>query len=318
MSDTNFYKKLETISGITVTPFNKDNQEIDWKGVEENIKYLVDKGLKVIVPCGNTSEFYALSIEEANEETKRTVEIVDGEALVVAGVGYSVKTAIDMGIKAKKNGADALMIHMPVHPYITSAGAKNYFEEIIQSVDLPVIIYFKDSHLDDEILVELTQYENFVGVKYAVNDLPRFAKVVKMMPENSNVAMICGTAEKWAPFYFMAGAVGFTSGLVNVYPEKSFEMLTSLQNDDYIGAMKIWHEIVEFEDLREKYNSGNNVVVIKEAMEMIGLKAGPTRAPVAPLGAEDRKRVFNLLKRWGFQIAAQTESSVEDEKIITK
>ncbi len=300
MSKSDFYEKLKTISGITVTPFNKNDQEIDWQGVEDNVEYLVDKGLKVIVPCGNTSEFYALTIEEANEETKRTVEIVDGRAIVVAGVGYSVKTAIEMGLEAKNNGAEAIMVHMPVHPYITSEGAKNYFEAIIKGVDMPTIIYFKDSHLDDEILVELTHLENFVGVKYAVNDLPRFSKVVEMMPADSNVAMICGTAEKWAPFYFMAGAVGFTSGLVNVYPEKSFEMLTSLQNDDYSKAMEVWHEIVEFEDLREKYNSGNNVVVIKESMELIGLKAGPTRAPVAPLASEDKERVYKMLKRWGF------------------
>ncbi|WP_462420248.1 dihydrodipicolinate synthase family protein [Salinicoccus sp. Marseille-QA3877] len=299
MYKSKFYEKLKTISGITVTPFNND-QEIDWQGVEDNVEYLVDKGLEVIVPCGNTSEFYALSIEEANEETKRTVEIVKKRAIVVAGVGYSVKTAIDMGLEAKKNGAEAIMIHMPVHPYITSEGAKNYFEEIIKGVDMPTVIYFKDSHLDDEILLELAYLDNFVGVKYAVNDLPRFAKAVEMLPEDSKVAMICGTAEKWAPFYFMAGAVGFTSGLVNVYPEKSFEMLNSLQNDDYSKAMKIWHEIVEFEDLREKYNSGNNVVVIKESMELIGLKAGPTRAPVAPLDSEDKESVYNLMKRWEF------------------
>lgn len=304
MSINNLHEKLKTISGITITPF-KSNNEINWQGVEENVEYLVEKGLEVIVPCGNTSEFYSLTIDEANEETKRTVKIVSGRALVIAGVGYSVKTAIEMGLEAKKNGADAIMIHMPVHPYITSEGAKNYFEEIMKGVDIPTIIYFKDPHLDDEILVELTDNEQFVGVKYAINDVPRFAKVVNMIPKNKNIAMICGTAEKWAPYYFIAGADGFTSGLVNVYPEKSFELLNLLKEKNYDEVFKIWHEIVEFEDLREKYNSGNNVIVIKEAMEMVGLSAGSTREPVAPLNTEDKEKVNNLMKRWGFSPNSQ-------------
>ena len=67
-------EKLKTINGITITPFKEGTREIDWQGVEENVEYLIAKGIKVIVPCGNTSEFYALTLEEAKEEIKRTVE----------------------------------------------------------------------------------------------------------------------------------------------------------------------------------------------------------------------------------------------------
>ncbi|MCG1009735.1 dihydrodipicolinate synthase family protein [Salinicoccus sp. ID82-1] len=294
-------EELKTISGITVTPFDGETGEIDWQGVEENVEFLIENGLKVIVPCGNTSEFYALTIEEAMEETKRTVEIARGRCLVVAGIGYSVGTAIEMGQKAKADGADAIMIHMPVHPYITSEGAKDYFEEIIRAVDLPAVIYFKNPSVSDDILVELADLEQLVGVKYAINDLPRFAKALESLPQDAGVTMICGTAEKWAPFYYSAGAEGFTSGLVNVHPKKSFELLDALQQQDYSTAFGIWHEIVEFEDLREKYSSGNNVVVIKEAMEILNMTAGPPRPPVAPLNDADREAVSQLLSRWALK-----------------
>ena len=300
MNYKEFANKLDTISGITVTPFKEGTKEVDWEGVRENVEYLLEKGVKVIVPCGNTSEFYALTLDEVKEEILRTVEIVNGRATVLAGVGYAVDTAIELGQYAKDVGADAIMIHMPIHPYIKTKGTKQYFEAIIQAVDLPSVIYFKDPNISDSILTDLASQERLVGVKYAVNDLPRFAKAVKAMPEEHNVKMICGTAEKWAPFFYYAGATGFTSGLVNVFPEKSFEMLDALQKGDDATVWRVWHEIVQFEDLRAKYNTGNNVVVVKEAMQLLGMNAGVTREPVEALNDEDRKATVELLKSWGF------------------
>jgi 4-hydroxy-tetrahydrodipicolinate synthase len=295
-----FRKKFETISGITITPFKKDTKEIDWNGVQENVDFLINKGVKVIVPCGNTSEFYSLTIDEAKEEIKRVVEYVNGRAIVVAGIGYSVDTAIEMGNYAKMVGADSIMIHMPIHPYITDEGAFDYFETIIEAVDLPSVIYFKDPNLSDDILFKLAPLEKLVAVKYAINDLPRFTNTVQSVPKEFNIAWICGTAEKWAPFFYHAGAIGFTSGLVNLYPEKSFEMLEALQAKNDAVLWKVWREVVPFENLRAKYNNGNNVVVIKEAMEHIGLNAGITRQPVAELKENDRQELRNLIHSWGF------------------
>src|SRR5699024_654338 len=152
----------------------------------------------------------------------------------------------------------------------------------------------------DSIITELAKNEHFVGAKYAINDLPRFAKVVESVKTLNNVAMVCGTAEQWAPFFFSVGAIGFTSGLVNVYPEKSLELLDVLQREDYKSAFKIWHQIIKFEDLRAKYNDGNNVAIIKESMNMLGLNGGVTREPVDKASDQDRKETYDLLKEWGF------------------
>lgn len=298
MSYSTFSEKLSTITAINIVPFEKETKAINWKGLEENIQFLLQHGSEVIVPNGNTGEFYALTLEEAKDITKEVVRLVDGRATVVAGVGYAADIAIELGKEAQKAGADCVMIHQPIHPYITEKGAVEYFEKIIDALDIPSIIYFKDPNLSDNVLKELSSLEKLVGVKYAINDLPRFAKVVSDIPKKHNLAWICGTAEKWAPFFFHAGAVGFTSGLVNLYPEKSFELLTALREDNKEIVWKAWHEILPFEDLRAKNNNGNNVVVIKEAMEQLGLTAGVTREPVAPLGESDKKEIYNILKSW--------------------
>ncbi|WP_102348733.1 dihydrodipicolinate synthase family protein [Bacillus sp. Marseille-P3661] len=302
MSYVDFSKRLETVCGISITPFYEGSKEINWDGLKENIEFLINNGVEVIVPCGNTSEFYALTPEEAKEEIKRVVEIVDGRAKVVAGIGYSLHTAISFAQYAEAVGADAVMIHTPIHPYITESGLTSYLRKIIDSVNIPSILYYKDPEISDNVLKELAPLEKLVGIKYAINNLPRFAKIVQEVPKEHNVTWICGTAEKWAPFYFNAGAKGFTSGLVNLYPQKSLEMLKALQENDQNTVWNVWKEILPFEDLRAKYNNGNNVVIIKEAMELLGLTAGVTREPVNPLNKHDREEVVQLLRSWGFEL----------------
>ncbi|MEK6268594.1 MAG: dihydrodipicolinate synthase family protein, partial [Planococcus sp. (in: firmicutes)] len=206
MNYADFSKKFSTISAINMLPFDKETKAINWTGLEENIEFLLQNKMEVIVPNGNTGEFYALTIAEAKETTNKVIELVAGRATVMAGIGYAVETAIELGKAAQEAGADCVMIHQPIHPYITSRGAVTYFKTIIEALDIPSIIYFKDPHLSDEVLQELAPLEKLVGVKYAINDLPRFAKLVQTVPKEYNIAWICGTAEKWAPFFYNAGA----------------------------------------------------------------------------------------------------------------
>ncbi|MGY4688811.1 dihydrodipicolinate synthase family protein [Salibacterium sp. K-3] len=290
-------EKLKTISSINITPFRKD-LSIDWDVLKRNVEFLLEKNLEVIVPCGNTGEFYSLTVEEAKEENRRVTEWTNGRAMVIAGIGYSVDTAIDMGLNAKRAGADAVLIHMPIHPYMNEAGTAEYFRRIIETVDMPAVIYFKNPDLGDKVLKELTPLPQLAGVKYAVNDLPRFTKIVRETPVEHGVTWVCGTAEKWAPYFWAAGAEGFTSGLVNLYPEVSFELLEELWRQNWPGVWELWEKMVPFEDLRARHNAGNNVVVIKEALQMLDFPAGPTREPVSELTPEENQEVAELLEEW--------------------
>jgi 4-hydroxy-tetrahydrodipicolinate synthase len=87
--------------------------------------------------------------------------------------------------------------------------------------------------------------------------------------------------------------------LINLYPQKSFEMLTALQQGDQETAWQAWEDTLPFENLRAKYNNGNNVVVVKQAMNQLGLTAGVTREPVDPLDDHDRAEVTKILRSWG-------------------
>ncbi|WP_018922021.1 dihydrodipicolinate synthase family protein [Salsuginibacillus kocurii] len=297
-----FRDKLATINAISMLPFHNESKDIHWEGLRQNINFLLDNDTEVIIPNGNTGEFYTLTVEEAKEVTREVVNLVNGQATVVAGVGYSVDTAIELGKAAEDDGADCVMIHQPVHPFITDQGAVSYFKKIIEALDIPSVIYFKDPHLSDDVLTELASLEKLVGVKYAVNDVPRITKLIRQTPAEHNIAWICGTAEKWAPFFHFAGTVGFTSGLINVHPEKSQQMLRAMRDGDTESMWMAWEDALAFEELRAKYNNGNNVVVIKETMEQLGMIGGVPREPVGPLNEQDKREVAAIIEGWDFSL----------------
>ncbi|MDF2962095.1 MAG: dihydrodipicolinate synthase [Paenibacillus sp.] len=292
-------EKIKGINAINVTPFDS-NLEIDWSALKDNITFLLDRGIEAVYPCGNTGEFYALSVEEAKEVTRFVTDFTAKRSLVIAGVGYDVKTACDLARNAEACGADGLMVHQPIHPYLLPAGLIDYYKQIAASTTLPIIIYVRSEQINLEVLQETAKLPNVIGVKYAVNHLPSFTKAVQGVKED--IVWICGTAEMWAPYFFAAGAVGFTSGLVNVETDRPFNMLNALREGNYPEAMSIWKEVAPFEDLRAKYNTGNNVTVVKEAMFQLGLlPSNAVRPPISVLNENERNQVHNLLKAWGLK-----------------
>ena len=102
----------------------------------------------------------------------------------------------------------------------------------------------------------------------------------------------------WAPWFFASGAVGFTSGMVNVSTKKSFDLLHAMQQSKFAEAMGIWNELRPFEELREQKRSGNNVSVVKEAMLQLNLSNGLVRPPISLLQPEEKRGVHQILKQW--------------------
>ena len=251
----------------------------------------------MIVPCGNTGEFYALSVAEAQAVTRFVVKQVGGRAAVLAGIGYDLGTAREMALAAQEVGADAVMVHQPVHPYLMTEGLIRYYADIARSVEIGVVLYARHEAIDQEVLGRIADIENVLAIKYAINDLPRFADLVESV--EGPVVWVCGTAEMWAPFFFAAGAEGFTSGLVNIAPEMSLTMLDGLRKGDAEAVRTVWRQVAPIERLRAKKHNGNNVSVIKEGMNLAGLPAGQVREPLGELDDTDRQELIQILRSWG-------------------
>ena len=90
---------LATVAAIPVTPFGPDGQ-VDWDAHGRLIRRMVDTGVRLVTPNGNTGEFYALTAAETRGATESAVAAAGDSgqgrrADVLAGVGHDLATAID-------------------------------------------------------------------------------------------------------------------------------------------------------------------------------------------------------------------------------
>ncbi|MGW2571700.1 dihydrodipicolinate synthase family protein [Streptomyces sp. NPDC001537] len=289
---------LADVVAIPVTPFAADGS-VDPGTHRALLRRLLDGGIRTLTPNGNTGEFYALTPEERLLVTELTVEEAGERAAVLVGVGHDLPTAIASARHARDLGAQMVMVHQPVHPYVSAAGWVDYHRAIAEAVpELGVVPYIRDAQLNGFRLAELADHcPNVIGVKYAVPDAAKFAAFARDAGLD-RFAWVAGLAEPYAPSYFSAGAAGFTSGLVNVAPAVSLNMIEALRSGDYPAAMKVWEQIRRFEELRAAHGSANNVTVVKEALAALGLCRRDVRPPSKPLPEDERAEVAAIAAAW--------------------
>ncbi|MDO5658872.1 MAG: dihydrodipicolinate synthase family protein, partial [Paracoccus sp. (in: a-proteobacteria)] len=100
----------------------------------------------------------------------------------------------------------------------------------------------------------------------------------------------------WAPSFYAVGARGFTSGLINVWPERSLAIHAALEGGDYHAANALIAGMRAFEDIRAEEMNGTNVTGVKAALIAQGLDCGPTRPPSAwPLTAAQQAKLDQFM-----------------------
>lgn len=289
---------LADVVAIPVTPFAADGG-VDQDAHRALLRRLLDGGVRTLTPNGNTGEFYALAPQERQLVTELTLDEAGDRAAVLAGVGHDIATAVATARHAREHGAQMVMVHQPVHPYVSQAGWVDYHRAVAAAVpELGVVPYIRNAQLPGARLAELADAcPNVIGVKYAVPDAARFAAFARDAGLDRFV-WVAGLAEPYAPSYFSAGATGFTSGLVNVAPAVSLHMIEALRSGDYPAAMKVWERIRRFEELRAANGSADNVTVVKEALAALGLCRRDVRPPSRQLSEERRAEVAAIAAGW--------------------
>jgi 4-hydroxy-tetrahydrodipicolinate synthase len=294
---------LRGISGVHVTPYGPDGS-IDARLMASVVARIAGAGVHNIVSAGNTGEFYTLTAGEIRLVHETAVRAAKGKALVTAAVGRSLTEAIATGREAAEVGADAVMAHQPLDPFAAPQSQADYFLAIADSVPLPLVAYVRSTDIGLADLVRIAAHPNVAGIKFATANLMLLAECLRASAGHAAI-WVCGLAEGWAAPFYALGARGFTSGLVNVAPERSLAIHAALEAGDYDKARKLVAEIAVFETMRTKFNNGANVTVVKEAMMLTGLAVGPVRPPgLVALDADDRRKLAEVLRGWGLDVPA--------------
>ena len=290
-------KALAGISGILVTPFDAQDRLAPQK-----LKPIVDRavraGVHALVANGNTGEFYGLTTREAETMVHAAAEHNAKRAVLIGGVGRSIHDAIALTKASRDAGAEALMVHQPPDPFVAPRGVVSYVQRIAEAGGgLPIMLYLRNDGIGLDAIEKLCGVPGVAGVKWACPTPLKLAEAIRRRPD---IVWVDGLAEPWAPPFYAVGARGFTSGLINVWPEHSVAIHAALDAGDYDGARKLIQVMAPFEELRAEEQNGTNVTIVKAALQAIGEDCGATRPPSAwpPSGAQ-LERLRQVLAAWG-------------------
>jgi len=286
---------------FVMTPFKmtknrKGQHEVDLEGVERNIRHFSRvKGAKTMVLCGGSGEFHSLSEGEVREIAQAAVSGAEGRCKIVSGVGGPTPNAVRMAEAAQEAGCDAVLV-MP-HEGIVKHGERAIYEHhraISKAIDIG-LMPFRAPHqlLSIDLVKRLAGVANVIAIKEESGAVDWVRTGVRVT--GGGVPFITGGSENMIPYYYLAGAVGFTTGMAN---------LTLLQSARLHGAAirRDWRRAMEWRDYFEPLTEARRELgtpMLKGGLEMMGLAGGPVRATGAVLDAAGRRRVRKMMKAKG-------------------
>jgi len=286
--------RLATVQLVPLTPFSADGKHLVPEAFDRQVRETYAAGIRVFIPAAGTGEFHSLTATEVIECTRITRRAAGGEATVLTPVGLSLDHALTIGRAAEKAGADALLVMPPVHPYLSDAGFADYLRALAVEAPLPLLAYKKGPVPSDKLLGELGASGELAGVKYSVNDLDAFLRFADH--HGAKLGLYCGTAERFAPFFMLAGAKGYTTGAGNLCPRLTLAMFRALSCDDTVEAMRLLRLIRPIEDYRARDGDSFNISLLKYGMTLVGHDFGPPRPPNRRLSVAEQSEIRNLLE----------------------
>jgi 4-hydroxy-tetrahydrodipicolinate synthase len=295
--DPELRTNLTGISGILVTPFD-DRDRIAPGRLRPIIDRALAAGVHVLVANGNTGEFYGLTTAEAEAMVYAVAEQIGGRAPLLAGVGRSIGDACALAKASRAAGAAALMVHQPPDPFVSPRGVVDYVTRVAEAGDgLPLMLYLRNDGIGLDAVEQLCRVPGVAGVKWASPTPLRLAEAIRR--SSADIVWVGGLAETWAPPLYAVGARGFTSGLINVWPEHSVAIHAVLEAGDFHRANELIAVMLGFEEIRAEEQNGTNVTAVKAALQLMGEDCGPTRPPSAwPLTDAQMARLRTLLENW--------------------
>ena len=160
-------------------------------------------------------------------------EQIGGRVPLLGGVGRSIDDACALARASRAAGASALMVHQPPDPFVSPRGVVDYVKRVAEAGGgLPLMLYLRNDGIGLDAIETLCRRRRAWPASSGRRPTPlRLAEAIRR--SDPDIVWVGGLAETWAPPLCAVGARGFTSGLINVWPEHSVAIHAALEAGDY-------------------------------------------------------------------------------------
>ncbi len=278
-----------------VTPFKRG--EIDEAAFKELVRFLVEKGVDGIVPCGTTGESPALSREEQRRLIKLAVKEARKRVAVIAGTGSNnTKEAEELTEFAKDCGADGALVVAPYYNKPTPRGLESHYRRL-ERIGLPLVIYNIPSrtgiNIPPSIVAKLSQLNNIVGIKEASGSMDQVSSIIAQSEPNFSV--LSGDDSLTLPILSLGG-VGVVSVVANILPKETHDLVSSYLRGDIERAKQLHYKLF---DLFKAMFIETNPLPIKTAMARLGMIEKEWRLPLEAMEEENEEKLERTLSSYG-------------------
>ncbi|MFH5182402.1 4-hydroxy-tetrahydrodipicolinate synthase [Paenibacillus sp. TAB 01] len=297
----------EGIIPAMITPFN-EQQEVNEEALRFLVKRFLKAGVHGLFCLGTNGEFFSLSFEEKIRVAAIVIEETKGQIPVYVGAGcISTAETVRLIHELEKLGADALSVITPYFLSFTQKELADYYRTLADETSLPIVLYNipgrTGNALHPSTVSELAQIPNIVGIKDSSGSFDTILSY--LMESNESFSVLAGT-DSLILSTLMSGGRGAIAATANLFPELVVSIYELWKQGRIEEAEAMQRGLRE---IRSAFQWGTLPSVLKEAMNWMGLPAGPCRLPVSPLNAEKKQDISHLMDMYhkrGLLIADDT------------
>ena len=276
-----------------ITPMLK-NGEVDFISLEKLIDWHIDEGTNGIVSVGTTGESATVNVNEHIRIIEHTVKHVNKRIPVIAGTGAnSTSEAIDLTKEAFDLGADFSLIVTPYYNKPTQKGLIEHYLKLADSAAIPQILYNVPSRTACDLLPStakvLSDHENIVGIKEAVNEKERIKELIDIGKSKKNFKIFSGDDPTFFDFLKMGGD-GVISVAANVIP-RSISSICRHVSENNISQAKKLNE--DNDNLYELLFVESNPIPVKWIAYKMGLVENSIRLPLTILDEQYQENIIS-------------------------
>lgn len=280
-----------------VTPMDPDGT-VNYAVLGEMIEMQIAGGTDAVVICGTTGESSTLTDEEHRECIRYTVEKVNKRIPVIAGTGSNdTAYAIELSKDAEEMGADGLLLVTPYYNKTSQRGLVAHYTAIADAVNIPIILYNVPSRTGVNISIDtyktLAEHKNIAAAKEASGNISAIARLIAECGDKLDV--YSGNDDQIVPIMALGGK-GVISVLSNVLPKQTHEIARLCLDNNCAEAAKLAAKYLE---LANSLFVDVNPIPVKEALNMMGIAAGPCRLPLYEMEESKKQALANALKNAG-------------------
>lgn len=264
------------------TPFSADNK-IDFGAFGLLIDRQIQYGTSYLFVLGSAGETTLLSIEEKKDIIHQVIKMTKGRIPVFFGCAApTTEGSVDLARFCESEGADGVVFTVPPYVLVPQDSAFAHLDTCMSAVSIACGIYNNPSrlgvHVDPETILKLVErHPNFVADKEAMPHVSQLVDVKRLCGDRLNI--LCCDFPKYSIVIPTLALDGNGTANIggNIIPEEAARYSRPWTDMNIIKECRVeyfkWVPL-----LRELYRL-SNPIVIKAALNILGLPGGSLRKP---------------------------------------